>query len=563
MIFTSKTEAYSYAIFLLNLIKENYLNKNDFQVCIEKIKLCFENHEQDQKLVCSILEELAKQTKLNDSDLDQVNKLIEGLQSSNYNQPLAQKLENPLARRAESELPILLIQQPTKAMMIAVSKISEIILHVIEEIENSPSIHPFLSLLNENSDVIAFGAFKNTPKASEVEKILYDNNPMQLPEIMHIHYKFAYGVFRKHSFTNMPNRAPIGKLAEIIGNIWEESNNLGDFFGNKGIGNSSETGKYYRKYISDIHFCESELYTSGTLNRGRREAIASEKSYSQLGLMLPSQADFALGFPLHASSWVPDCKCQLVHPQSRYVLDLIENDAIYISGPSGMASLLLGQMEVLGNFETIELKQHYLSATVGYIVGGGFHSLHEVIGPAEYLLNLVPGYKVQPPIENGKKAPPPNFNVFFQQQIKIDPEFLNLYQQAWDNYLSFFHNVYIAGNNLDLSATQTLNTYMKSTMNVGSFIKQPSSQAIFKSNESSSSLNSSYLSPVSRRISVCELDDALLTSPGIIEKPKKKKHSYLITLFICASAGINEDSEEGKNNNSNSPKESKLHFQKK
>ncbi len=53
---------------------------------------------------------------------------------------------------------------------------------------------------------------------------------------------------------------------------------------------------------------------------------------------------------------------------SRTVLDYLENDAIYVTGPSGMTSLLLGQMEVLGNFETVALKRHYLSAAIAMLL---------------------------------------------------------------------------------------------------------------------------------------------------------------------------------------------------
>lgn len=113
-----------------------------------------------------------------------------------------------------------------------------------------------------------------------------------------------------------------------------------------------------------------------------------------------------------------------------------------------MTSLLLTQMELLNNFDQISLKQNYLSAVVAYIVGGGFHSLHEVIGPAQYVLKIVPEYAIQPPdTKDGKLAPPPNYYVFYHQQMTIDPEFAERRQMAWQRYLNFYEKIYLPAQN--------------------------------------------------------------------------------------------------------------------
>jgi hypothetical protein len=65
-----------------------------------------------------------------------------------------------------------------------------------------------------------------------------------------------------------------------------------------------------------------------------------------------------------------------------------------------------------------------------------------VIGPAEYVLKLGPGYIVQVP-RKGVISPPPNYTTFFTQQSQLDPEFAERRQQGWQNYLRFFEKIYL------------------------------------------------------------------------------------------------------------------------
>ena len=102
-----------------------------------------------------------------------------------------------------------------------------------------------------------------------------------------------------------------------------------------------------------------------------------------------------------------------------------------------MTSLFMGLMENYGNFSTVEEKQNYFAAVSAYMVSGGLHSLHEVIGPAQFSLDLIPGYRVSAPMEH-LRAAPPNFHQFYQQQMDVDPEFRERYEQGWQHVMTAY-----------------------------------------------------------------------------------------------------------------------------
>lgn len=90
------------------------------------------------------------------------------------------------------------------------------------------------------------------------------------------------------------------------------------------------------------------------------------------------------------------------------------------------------------------LKQEYLAAVAAYIVGGGFHSLHEVIGPASYVLDLIPDYQVTvTDTKTLKTAPPPNYYAFYKLLTNNDPEFAEKREKSWQNYLAYFEKNYV------------------------------------------------------------------------------------------------------------------------
>jgi hypothetical protein len=477
MKFKSKTEAYSYALVLINQLKAKKIPSSTeltvpFNSCIGKLKVAFENHEQDPNVVVSYLEDLKGATELSSDELTKINQLQKDLVTNDYKQTVKEKYQNPLARRAESELPIVLLHNPTPAMMTSVKRVSDELLKIIED--NEDAFENWLSQFLENAHVIALGSLKAPITTNTIKKILQDNDPNKLAEIMHIHFKFGQGIIRDIPIRHAPHREPVGKLAEIVKSVWKETEDPRDFFS---IGLAQGwPGRKYRSHISDVLMYGSDLYTAPG-NRGRGGFFNNTRT-NQLGLMLNGQEEYEKGLPKHSSSWAADCKCQPADHNSPYVLDLVENDAVYVAGPSGMTSMFLGQMEILANFEDENLKKNYLSAVVSYIVGGGFHSLHEVIGPAQHALDLVPGYNIQAPSYD-RRAPAPNYNQFFSQQEAIDPDFAARRELAWQKYLTYVNDSY---------APQHIEGFQREAISV------PSQQKI------SSELKSSILSEINSYI---------------------------------------------------------------
>ncbi|KTC99825.1 hypothetical protein [Legionella erythra] len=443
MLFKSKTEAYTVAIMelmrLKNGIADNKKLTDRIDRAIAQIKSAIANHEQNPQQVIAILEKFA--------DVPNIAALIIDIKAATFQQSPQEKFENPLGRRLESEVPVLLLKSPTPAIRNAVGRVSAELIKLIKEREKE--LDDLDVLRQGNNIAIALGAFPNNEELTpeKIIKILADNKPEDFLRIMFIHFKYAQCITRGVSITTAPARVPVGKLRNIVSDLYEkpldqESRSAEDArlikFFTEGIRGTWE-GRRYRGYIADDLFYGSPLYTAKG-NRGRSGPI-NTRTHNQLGLMLNGQEEHASGFPTEQGSWIPDCKEQRPDLHSPYVLDLIENDAIYVAGPSGMTSLLLGQMEFLANLNDVDLKKNYLAAVVAYIVGGGFHSLHEVIGPAQYALELVPGYQVCPP-EPHKISKAPNFQQFFDQQASIDPDFNALHDQAWEQYLRYFNTTY-------------------------------------------------------------------------------------------------------------------------
>ena len=441
MKFKSKTEAYSFCILILSELLDSLkkdpttLSRHDvIEESIEHIKIAMENHEQNPLLIVGILEHVKQDQ--HPWVLKAIDTLQHDLKKNNYRQTPQEKFENPLARRLESEFALTLLKNPTAAMMNSVGRISaELIKFMHDQAINWTK--EWAPAFQENYHVISLGAFKKTPTLLDIETILEKNDPAQLIEIMHLHFKFAAGFTRVKPITKAPIRTPVGKLADIIAKGY--AGELTSFY-KHGIALEGPPGNDCRTLLVKKIY-ESDLFLARG-NRGRSPFSEPLKHFSnQLGLMLIHQQEEEDGLPTHDSSWLADCKNQEANFESQYVIDLIENDAVYVSGPSGMTSILLGQMETMVNFECEALKKNYLPAIIAYIVGGGFHSLHEVIGPAEHILNLIPGYRVQVP-EPGHLAPPPNYHVFFKQQTLLDPQFKALREIAWQNYLKYFKEDY-------------------------------------------------------------------------------------------------------------------------
>lgn len=404
MKFKSKTEAYVYAIYVLEKIALNYsADRARIESEIELIRQCVEDHEQDQRRVARILRDLSGAAIIRDKDSLILRKLAKAIDESTYEQTPQEKWENPLGRRFESQLQIEMLQRPTQAMMASVKKISS---KVVEILEASPWLRDdFMKVLEENNSAIAFGSSRGIPNYDEVRDKLLQNNPAQLADIMHAHFKFAQWASRRLS----------GEYASI----------------------ASVT-----KEVADTRMYRSGYY----VDRGREGKMRSVPS-SQMGLIAFEGGLYNEGLPVHGSRWVPDAKAQAADLRSPFVRSLNDNDTPYVAGPSGMTSIFMGQMLGFSVLPTAAERQCYVASVTAYMVSGGFHSLHEVLGPIAHCLpeqNLVPGYRVsgEVAIQQGV-ATPPNFSAFYQNMAAIDPGFSAVRRAGWQKLNAFMDEKYI------------------------------------------------------------------------------------------------------------------------
>lgn len=420
MSFRSKPEAYAYALLSLEAISE----KNLVKKTIDSIKRALEDHEQDQKVVLDLLYQLVDNDQLSEVNRVDIAEIIQRMLDSSYLQSAQEKFNNPLMRRLESELASELLLNPTPATMKAVKLISDRIIILFLQLDDL-TLHNFiLHYLCSGSGYLSF--ITQSTKLADFINLLEKNAPNDFISIMYIHYIVAAKLLRETIVNIAPKREPVGELLSIVRNIW--SGSPSEFFTKK-----SKHHLYLQSYIANDLMYNSELYRSHDGNRGRKDQMKSLHPSNKFGIMLHSQFEDEINLPFCCLSWVADCKNQNPDLESPYVIDLIDNDAIYVSGFSGMTSIYLNQMEILGNFENIALKQLYVTAIASYVVGGGYHSFHEVLGPTEYALKLIPGYNVSIP-KKGHLAKPPNYHHFFQQQAAIDPDIHKRRDNAWKKF---------------------------------------------------------------------------------------------------------------------------------
>lgn len=443
MKFKTKIECYSYLIFILNTIqadlkyKTNEIAQLELTECAKQLKILFENHESNPNRACDLLDKLIAKNVLEQKDIHLLTQLKKNCAENDfYTLSTEERFKNPLGRRFESEFACMLLHHPTNNMMNAVKRISQEMMKLLDQFDEDKK-KEWVSICLETQDPQdAFGAFKkNECDFDSLRKILMDNNPEQLLEIMQLHYKFARYLVRDEEIQHDEHREPVGKLAEIIKQKW--TGDPAHFF-TDGMKDDSDKSKDNRSFIANEIFCSSPLYKGGDGKRGRGTFYG--KYTQQEGLMLVDQDSVDL--PTHSSHWYADCQSQKPNLKSAYVWDAVLNDTVYVSGPSGMTALRLNQMEILGNFPSVELKQEYLAAVAAYIMSGGLHSLHEIIGPAEYSLSLLPGYDVHVPGE--KDAPkPPTFHTFFDRLSKIDDQFTEKMDHIWQKYMNYFAMSYL------------------------------------------------------------------------------------------------------------------------
>ncbi len=486
--FSSYTEAKLALLAGINAAMQLTLS-NDLKVKLERwadnIKLAIDSHAGNLNF-CDDYDTLTQQEK-NDIKKCIPIELIQNINDSPYDVATpATLVDDNVIRTYEGTLPSLLLNQPTTAMLENAKQVSDKIILNVEAymrcgFEHHKVCKEFgwdskddnaknyegvfkefaLNLLHHLPDRVYTGGFtldemnnhlqsKGLPiipaKASKAEDISIEQAQAMLAlgmatlkenrnfeRVMYIQFTFAQTPMRNIPMFGTPLNEPTG----VFGNeVRKRYGSMEEFI--KLLRKPNTDGFNARKFFSDDLIYFSDYYRFEA-NKGRSGKLDSTKVTKHYGLLkdqtviskIEKNCPNTLVAPQGHLEWTPDTVSQAARTQSAVVKSYVENEAAYISGPSGTFSLLASLQCLLVNPRNLEDQQIYLQSMLSYIVGTGLHSIHEVLGPAEMITKMIPGYNVEMPSVD-QKSTPPNFNQFYEYACRNDPEFKSRLDASWD-----------------------------------------------------------------------------------------------------------------------------------
>ncbi len=380
-------ELYSYLLWQFNtyLQKAPLRQKIKIENAILKIKIWIMNHQildkiEVKQLIFGIKNALEKEA------FEQLNATLK----ASCEEPISAETrwENVFYRNFESHLAVIFLSNPTQKMLTAVRLVSEkiIVILIKNKHKNHDIIQKFLTKISlDSKEPEAFSKIDIYPLSLEtIIKILLENNLYDFPKILLIHYSFARHLYRELEDVSAPNDPIIldGTFCHYLkenGHTHEE------------LKNPSPT---LRKNFIDNKLRGAHFFKDWRLTRGR--ANFNDNIFStRMGILLARQPEDNLPCLLaEGQKWSPDALCQEPAFDSPHVQKVLKQDLVYVAGPSGMTTLLLGQAELLACFPSTELKEAYTLCCAAFIVSGGLHSWHEVVYIAHDLLNYFQNYQL-------------------------------------------------------------------------------------------------------------------------------------------------------------------------
>ncbi|CDZ76103.1 Serine/threonine-protein kinase StkP [Legionella massiliensis] len=452
--FKSRPEAYTYTIMLLTQWLDSYKDEAELTALnntIQAIKVAYENHQQDTGTITALLDDL-----LGADWLLSPHKAVLAVLKNSYT-----KIDRPepghddiLPRRFESDFVSHCIQKPTAKTMQAIKLVSDAIIQILVEYQDSPSesiegkaIQEFLAELVK-SDIL-FGAPRQSISIEEIIKILSDNKPEDFVKIQHISFKFAQKALRQLALNNLPGHEPTGPFLEILKKYQakypSDTKETPSELYHRLAAVRDETGKgegyRFRAFICDELFYGDEIFTTAD-NRGRSGSPNQALHTNQVGLMKFEHSAHTQGLlSLEEGSWYADCKTQKANPESIHYTSALNTDCPYITGPSGMTSLFMNMMFVLVNPNDSEVILSYSLGVMTYVVGAGYHSIKEILIPMVKCVDAIPGY---PQLEGmDYLTTPPLYNHYFSEIEKFDGEFAEMHQNIWASHLTYFESTFM------------------------------------------------------------------------------------------------------------------------
>lgn len=445
---------------------------------VEMLKQSIEQHDDKEMVLARI------QTIRNETLLHWLQPTVDCLQRSLFDILPAQHLnEHPLIGGFETFISANLFSNPTDAMTAARNKVSAVILETLEYYRQNQftrdgicfrdAFEIFARYMIFEFDHTYIGTFPlalvNSKLAEEGENVIstelnsLNEKQMQLildlvmdrlrsPDSQHHEIMAIHTMFSEKTLKKVPLIVSDDSLPEpgnpVFDTILQEYSSqhdpieLSTFFASMRL--SDEAGNTFRRFVSDAMMYKKPFYWFEP-DRGRGKPEFS-RTTSTLGVMrckLPSMQEklprITPPGPLRTDWTTCHVSCS-----SKMVAAFMRHETPFISSYSGTASLGANLMIATNALKTLEEQQIYFSNFVGYITGSGFHSLHEVLAPVVYCLNLWP--RTDYPIDDltsPETYHAPQYHSYFQLMAAIDPQFATLRTQAWEQYLDWYDSVYI------------------------------------------------------------------------------------------------------------------------
>ncbi|MFJ1269373.1 hypothetical protein ACD661_12465 [Legionella lytica] len=323
-------------------------------------------------------------------------------------------LECRVQRVFESNLAIKILSNPSKGMWKSINKISLAIISLLKKYRHQSFLNEFLDDLGPSIDskdmphlALAFGRFAHRPSIGEVIETLKKQD--DFVQIMLIHFMFFRDAYQSIPLLKLPKNLDTyqGDFKQYLRKEWVANEDPRIFFWDY------------------IHF-SPDLYN----DRGRGEF--HDELSCRLGIS--THDEDIEDYPQRDTSWLPDCLCQEADINSEYVKSLVARNIPYVAGASGMTSLFCGAMLFLGQFTEQEEYNCYLLNVMAFIVGGGLHSIHEVLTVPRVRLGLLEQYD----LSRTKLGSYHHFFALFQE----DPVIQQNIDNAWESTIIWIKKHY-------------------------------------------------------------------------------------------------------------------------
>ncbi|STY29503.1 serine/threonine-protein kinase [Legionella wadsworthii] len=461
---------------LIDAISQAALEESIKIKLIEEIQILIENHGDKSELMSFIeLNQLAR--------IKSILPVIENLARSPLNVlPTKYMNTHPLVGASESFLPPNLLLNPTSKMVETRGKVTDSIVKTLEYFlandftASGQNLEQHFQKFAINMIFESSNTYPGTFPLDKVNKGLSIINQIILPidslnetqlkhviqmsidllkdpialhyQIMAIHAQFGYSLIKfipifKQDTLVTQNDNPVYK--KIVEEYTRKYPTVGvttfeDFLSL--LNGWDENAKKARRFICDEMMYQSMLYTVES-HRGRGNPDQFVLT-NKLGVMRNSDSSYQNQLPrLEAQlPWVDWTKCEF-REDSKIVNSMTATETPFISSFSGTTSLLLNIMISSNALKTLEEQQIYLVNIMSYVSGVGFHSMHEILGPAAWCLNLIPRDLYPIEVPNTKlEYRAPLYHNYFQIIGRIDPEFMQVRNESNAAFLKWYREVY-------------------------------------------------------------------------------------------------------------------------